>query len=203
MLSGNMIKKYREAGDIVIEPLVFMPRHLQPNSYDITLGNWVIRFAKRRPKEPVLLSPYSSYENYYEVEHCSDSVSLKPGERVLCNTNEFFGAARKAVPLLATRSTIARFGIDICGSAGFGDVGYINRWALEVQNNSPNALEIPVQSRIGQVFFQEIDDNFAKYDGTYNLEAGQYEFEDMLSRWKPEDMIPKGKSLVTLLELYW
>ena len=185
MLSGKSITYHMVQGNIVIEP--FIESHLQPNSYDITLGIWCVRFKKN---DSILnLENFNPYE-LYQIENNDDELIVSAGERILCNTHEFFGTRRKVVPCISTRSTIARLGLDICGSAGFGDLGYINRWTLELQNNSPYTVSIPIYTRIGQVWFQEIDKDGESYKGSYNLDTRSYNFDDMLFRWDPTSMIP-------------
>ena len=186
MLSGQAIQHKQLSGDIIIEP--FNPNNVQPNSYDITLGNWVVRFIEN--DEEIRLDEFDWRGLYAAPEFCS-TIMLSAGERVLCHTNEFFGSLKGSVPCLATRSTIARLGLDICGSAGFGDIGYINRWTLELQNNNPNTLHLPVGIRIGQVYFNELSGSHSKYKGKYNLnEYNSYDFKYLEKQWNPHSMIP-------------
>lgn len=186
MLSGQAIRHKQLNGDIIIEP--FNPNNVQPNSYDITLGAWVVRFIKH--DEEIDLGSFD-WRGIYAAPVWCGNIKLSPGERVLCHTYEFFGSLKGSVPCLATRSTMARLGLDICGSAGFGDIGYINRWTLELQNNNPNTLYLPVGIRIGQVYFSEIQDSEVLYKGKYNLnEYEQYDFDYLKKQWDPISMIP-------------
>ena len=192
MLSAQAIKLNRMARRIVIEP--FDEDHIQPNGYDITLGDWVARFIPLMRKTTVIRLD-EDLSNMYDLQKCVDTVTIESGERLLCHTREFFGSVVGSVPCLATRSTLARLGLDICGSAGFGDVGYINRWTLELQNNSPYTYAIPIGSRIGQVYFNELyGGGTLVYKGGYNLEHGGYRLSTMEKEWTPSMMLPKEVS---------
>ena len=207
MLSGHMIKKERMAGNIIIEK--FNDNNLQPNSYDIALGKSFSRLRKfdntiidinklgiSKTKYNVGYADSSSIKcsELYVINSDLNRILFMPGEMILCHTEEFFGSARGSVPKIATKSTMARLGIDICGSAGFGDVGYINRWTLEIQNNSPNSVCLEVGMKIGQVYFEELyGGSLETYSGEYQSSPASYSYDDMLAAWKPEDMIPKEK----------
>ena len=213
MLTGSEIIRARNGGNIIIEP--FHTNQVQANSYDIRIGKWIARFTKflnpadNKPHVFHSVPPEAmNYEDLFDLYECDNEIVLSPGERILCHTEEFFGSVAMSVPMLATRSTIARFGMDICGSAGFGDIGYINRWTLELQNNSPFIQHIPVGARVGQVYFNEAD-TFAEierivgsgkidltlvnwYGGEYRLKTGEYTLENMIEKWHPKMMLPKG-----------
>lgn len=189
MLSGRMIRQYRLSKHIVIEP--FIEENLQPNSYDITLGEYSYGFY-----HDINMSGWNDLKDLKtlfkrNVNRYKGCITIRSGQRILCHTEEFFGASSMVIPKLATRSTIARMGLDICGSAGFGDIGYINRWTLELQNNSPFDYHLPVGTRVGQVYFEELQGDYLRYDGEYNLNPDEYTHEAMLEKWKPESMLPK------------
>ena len=204
MISGMGIKRLREIGVVVIEP--FNELQLGPNSYDCTLGNYIFRYKNPEmrpfPKElsggeelppttrvmrvgsqPVT-DLFREEPEYYEDNH---NILIEPHERILAHTKEFAGSKHKVVPQVACRSTIARIGLDVCASAGFGDVGFINRWTLEMFNFSSHPIAIPVGTRICQIFFNEIttipgQKNDFTYNGSYNVTEEE---------WSPYEMLPK------------
>ena len=193
MLSGRQIIEAREKGDIIIER--FNRHQVQPNSYDIRIGNHIARFRKTIGESPETVSlDLVDRELIFKIEECTTNILILSGERILCHTEEFFGSANGSTPCLATRSTLARLGLDICGSAGFGDVGYINRWTLELQNNSPYHYRLPVGARVGQVYFNEVEERAAWYTGSYVLDTEEYSYEQMLENWVPTMMLPKEVS---------
>ena len=196
MLTGEEIKEQRRVFNIVIER--FNEENLQPNSYDFTIGKYVARYKYtydyNKEDYPLVDIATNDISTLYNIMECAKIIHILPGERILCHTDEFFGTIRGSVACLATRSTIARLGMDICGSAGFGDLGYVNRWTLELQNNSPYEYAIPVGTRVGQVYFQEIKNYLGqpKYKGDYNLEHNfNINYEELLEKWQPEMMLPK------------
>lgn len=188
MLTAAAIQQGIKDGHIIIDP--FDPKHLQPNSYDITIGSWVCRYntepqnLSERLGDVQLRKLRSENDRdrlFHPPQRYGMSISLAPYERILCHTREVFGTTDKYIAQLATRSTLARWGIDICGSAGFGDVGFVNHWTMELQNNTGFTLAIPVGARVGQVYFTRVEGEVEKkYEGVY-----------MRGEWKPEDMLPK------------
>jgi len=189
MLGAKQIKEEMELGTIVIDP--YNEKQLQINSYDVTLGNWIIRFKKMITEyhnDAFYLDETSSIGyQFHNPERISDEemVIIDPGERILAHTAEIIGTRSDFVPQLATRSTLKRWGIDVCGSAGFGDVGFHNYWAMEITNESPNSLGIPVKARVGQMYFTRVEGSDKLYD------SNSFYMPDDGSEWKPEDMLPK------------
>ena len=195
MLTKNIILQHRNRGAIVIEP--FNDDQLQANSYDIRIGKYIARINDQGHWNTALLKKEIP-KDLYTIENCEDTlhngiILVRAKEKILCHTEEFLGTTAGSVPCLATKSTIARLGIDICGSAGFGDVGYVNRWTMELKNDTPNDILIPVGTKIGQAYFSPVQDDAETlylYSGSYVNKADEYTYEEMLANWKPEDMLP-------------
>lgn len=95
-----------------------------------------------------------------------DNVVLLPGLFYLGSTNEICGS-EKFVPMYEGRSSTARLGLQSHISAGFGDIGFINKWTLEINVLMP--LKIYPNFRIGQVYFYDI-----KKDIKVELYKGKY-----------------------------
>jgi dCTP deaminase len=100
--------------------------------------------------------------------------------------------------MLKARSSTARNFISICKCAGWGDVGYVNRWTMQITNNS-RYYHIPLVAgrRIGQMVFFEIEPitnngNDAHYhvkeDAKYQTGV---DLKKIKKGWKPSDMLPK------------
>ena len=185
MLSGTQIVKEIKNGMIKIDP--FNKNHISPNSYDLTLGQWVIRFKNRNDRynwAPIYLDKADvDYVFEKPVQHASH-ISIDPKERILAHTKEIAGAYGKFVPMIASRSSLVRWGLDVCVSAGFGDVGYVNKWTLEIFNFSNNKIYIPIGARICQIYFEPLDSDdgfYEKYDGYYKQKTS----------WLPSDMYPQ------------
>jgi dCTP deaminase len=123
ILSGAAIEAAVRAGKIVIDG--FDPKHLNPASYDLTLGRTVGAY------EDGLLD--SKSENTYNT-HEYDSeygIILKPGRLYLMHTVERIGS-KTLVSVIDGKSSIGRLGICVHLTAGYGDPGFFGQYTLEV-----------------------------------------------------------------------
>ena len=180
MILGNRaIIEACEKWDIIISP--FDTANLQTSSYDITLGDWM---ATKNPSIKWMRDWSISQDTKEEW------LLLDPGECVLTHSLEFIGGRGNITTMLKARSTIARHFISVCMCGGWGDVGYINRWTLEIKNNSENTVHIPYRSKIGQIIFLRCE--WVDWDytdkGNYQTET---ELSDIMKNWQPSSMIPK------------
>jgi len=76
-------------------------------------------------------------EHTFENIRPSDKVIFVfPKETILAHTKEFIGGRKTVTTMMKARSSLGRNFIEVCKCAGWGDVGYINRWTLEITNNS-------------------------------------------------------------------
>jgi dCTP deaminase len=212
-LSDRRILEEVKRGDIIIEP--FDRRNLATSSYDVTLGEyyfteqhpqhfenlyniydkkridtvWGTKPRKAKPAK-VALERYNF--DYAGIDPDDLIILLGPGETVLGHTNEFIGGRNHITTMMKARSSLGRSFIEVCKCAGWGDVGYINRWTMEITNNS-NKYYIPlvVGRRIAQIIFFEtgeiLDSDYAssgKYQSTQSLAK-------LKKEWKPEMMLPR------------
>lgn len=128
-----------------------------------------------------------------------DVIFIPPKCTILAHTEEFIGGRTGVVPLgpypsttmMKARSSYGRNFIEVCKCAGYGDVGYINRWTMEITNNSRfYYIPLVVGRRIAQIVFLET----GEVDGTYTT-AGTYQSTDdfalLKSQWRPELMLPR------------
>jgi dCTP deaminase len=214
-LSNKKILEEMKNGDVIIDP--FIPKNLGTSSYDVTLGEWF--YAEQPPKhfqtiynlydrshtehvwgtKPLRAVKAKELFKHYKFEFKGISpddkiILLEPGETILAHTNEFIGGKNHITTMMKARSSLGRNFISVCKCAGWGDVGYVNRWTLEITNNS-NHYSIPlvVGRHIAQiVFFEtgEILDEKKEYSST-----GKYQTSASISHlkksWKPEMMLPK------------
>lgn len=119
-------------------------------------------------------------------------IMIAPGETVLAHTEEFIGGVNKLTTSMQTRSSHGRSFIGVCKCAGWGDVGYINRWTMEITNFSRYyAIPLVVGYRYAQMVFDPTGDILDKGYG----ESGKYQsgtlLEDIKKNWKPEMMLPQ------------
>jgi len=199
----------------MIDP--FCIKNLGSAAYDITLGKYYWR-ESYHDGGIISYNPYTKKdvgrvwgEKYYIAKPLKEWIKkmpfkrmpgidlndliiwIAPHETILCHTQEFIGGLHCINTMMKARSSMGRNFIEICKDAGWGDIGYVNRWTIEVTNNS-RFYHIPlvVGRRVGQITFFEtepIDENDAyyktgKYQETKNLEK-------IKSAWNPEMMLPK------------
>jgi dCTP deaminase len=103
-----------------------------------------------------------------------DTIGMFPNDFYLAHTAERFdcsapleinGRETYFIPMLEGRSTVARCGLSVHSSAGYGDVGFSSSWTLELTTALPIILR--PGDRIAQVFFIEASSGTVKYDGAY------------------------------------
>jgi dCTP deaminase len=212
-LSDRKILEELKKGDILIEP--FHKENLATSSYDVTLGEFY--FREQRPKH--LYNIYNIYDkrhtdhvwgtvphkaekakdvfrdvkfDFIGIEPDDRVILLEPGETILAHTNEFIGGIKHITTMMKARSSLGRNFIEVCKCAGWGDVGYTNRWTMEITNNSSHySIPLVVGRRIAQIIFFETGPILEK-DYT---KAGKYQsstnLKDLKKNWKPESMLPK------------
>lgn len=190
MLSDVEILREMEIGNIFISP--FDEANLGPNSYDVRIGEWyyseVPTNGRRKFYNPWTMSPARVWG---ERIHATKSIILEPGQNILAHTEEFIGGRNIIAAEMHARSSIGRNFLTVCRCAGFGDVGYINRWTMEITNNSRYySIEIPVGMRIAQMQFSRMERSptypyQGKYQDFYKSE------EEMIQGWHPESMLPR------------
>lgn len=214
-LSNKRILEEMEKGTIVIDP--FIPENLSTSSHDVTLGEWF--FVEQQPSH--FQNIYNVYDKcnvervwgtkahraktarelfqHYKFEFDGIApddkvILLSPGETILAHTNEFIGGRETVTTMMKARSSLGRNFIEVCKCAGWGDVGYINRWTMEITNNSTHySIPLVVGRRIAQIIFFETGP-ILKKNADYTR-TGKYQTTQALAKlkreWKPEMMIPK------------
>lgn len=213
-LSDRRILEEIKKGDIVISP--FNEDQLATSSYDVTLGEWFYReqppadnhslyniwsrsdmehvWGAAVPERAIYAKDaFKKYAFNWEGIHPDDKViMMRPGETILAHTQEFIGGKNRITTMMKARSSTGRNFIEVCKCAGWGDVGYINRWTMEITNNSKNyIIPLVVGRRIAQIIFFETgpirEKDYAvsgKYSSTTNL-------SELKKNWKPEMMLPR------------
>lgn len=216
--SNTQILQAVSSGHIVCVP--FNPKHVSHASLDVTLGHYYYR--TERSGHQRLYNPFDEAdvmryfgEQRQAVPHgewCKENgftpvkgipldhpiIALRPGERILAHTHEFFGITPPGAYELKSRSSWGRNGIAVCFDAGWVDPGYINRLTLEVYNlNQHETVLLPVGERIAQAVFHEtgdVDGNYgAGRDGGF---SGKYQtstnLEELIANWTPDLMLPRA-----------
>ncbi len=215
VLSKPEILKHYKAGNIVIDP--FNEINLANSSYDVRLGEHFYR--QNMIEHTETLNPFweKSVKKMYELQEAVEVEKLRsrvnpfrnlnsndrlilvnPNESILAHTIEFIGGRGGKGDLSAittemrARSSLGRIGIAVCKCAGWGDIGYVNRWTMEITNFSKIPIALVVGMRVAQIIFHETH-SIDEKDG-YS-ESGKYQtmfdINEVKKTWKPEMMIPK------------
>lgn len=138
-------------------------------------------------------------------------ILIRPKENLLCHTIEFIGGRVNTTTAMKARSSIGRSLMNVCQCAGQGDVGYFNRWTMEVYNRSRyRTIALPVNRRIAQIVFDKTtftgrsygaagegsyqdDETYTNLDyaGTYRggREAADAEVKHLIRTWHPSMML--------------
>lgn len=198
----------RLGGTIIIEP--FNPANVNTSSVDVTLGPWYYAEQLKDDQDPdnrlyniwdyadvkrVWGEPRRARRPNYPivgVRPDDDIILLPPKHTILAHTIEFIGGRQNVTTMMKARSSFGRNFIEVCKCAGYGDVGYTNRWTMEITNNSQHYyIPLVVGRRIAQiVFLQTGEIRAADYTAT-----GKYQPEmsmtELMAGWRPEMMLPR------------
>lgn len=218
VFSNKQIRDAIKDEHIVCHP--YNPKHVSHASLDVTLGYYFYRVENTN--ERTVYNPFDreDVERYFDgpykamtheqwcklngmrlvrgipAEH--PIIAIKPGERILAHTHEFFGIKPPGAYELKSRSSWGRNGIAVCFDAGWVDPGYINRLTLEIFNlNQRETVLLPVGERIAQAVFHStgnVEGNYGEgRDGGF---SGKYqqgtELPEIISSWSPDQMLPKA-----------
>lgn len=215
LLSKPQIFKRIEEGTIIISP--FDPECVNSSSVDVRLGPWYYRAQKPQPGM-THYNPYSKADvervwgqpQYAEVASelykrigipldegvfPEDLVILiGPGESILGHTLEFIGGRHNITQSMQARSTAGRNLMLVCKCAGWGDIGYINRWTMELKNDwNDYTMALVVGRRYAQLVFHETGLPIDDHD-SYGV-TGKYQTSPDLATikqlWTYNDMLPK------------
>ena len=145
--NDRMIFESLQKRDIVIEP--YTAGNLQPNSYDVSLGDTIIKDGMR------IRLPYT-------FEH---------GDFILGTTLERIEINRNCCCMVDGKSTTARHGVCVHLTAGFIDCGFRGNVTLEMVNFG-RAIELVPGMKIGQLVFYQSPTSDRPYNGHYQDQNG-------------------------------
>lgn len=214
VLSDKAVLEEMERGNIVITP--FSRAHLATSSYDVTLGEYYYKeqdpkvnrrvynpfdpeevrrvWGQRPEKAQPILEALPDPGDRKNIPIDARVILLGPGETILGHTQEFIGGRNIITTMMKARSSFGRSFIEVCKCAGWGDVGYINRWTMEITNNSRYYTHpLVVGARLAQIVFfytgeilkkDYTEGEFTKYQTTKNIDELQRD-------WAPIMMLPK------------
>jgi dCTP deaminase len=207
VLSDIDIERELNAENIVIHP--FNNTNLANCSYDVTLGKW---FYRNSATSMPFFNPWnedhvnkfwgkpfhatSKNATYYGLPENTEYILLDPSETILAHTREFIGGRGHITTMMKARSSIGRSCIAVCKCAGWGDIGYINRWTMEITNFSDTQVVLPVGARVAQIVFMYTNTTRHQYSGKYqnvpeNIQTAGDLIRYLTAAWSPDAMIPK------------
>lgn len=202
VLCDIQIKKEMEKGAVVVIP--FESSHLSNCSYDVSLGEfyyrnistleafnpWVEDHVRKYWGTSLEASKIKDEEEArkYGLGIGERYILVLPGETILGHTNEFIGGKGNITTMMKARSSMGRCGVTVCKCAGWGDIGYVNRWTMEISNTSSSTIVLPVGAKVAQIVFLYSSTPEKIYRGKYQDTS---DMERLVSDWNPSSMLPK------------
>lgn len=208
ILTGPEIIRRRGLGEIVIEP--FNAKHVNPNSVDLTLGdkllvyklneapivdftvglpNGLLQTQSIHALDPRVPCPTQTVE----LPEPPDACVLVPGMLYLASTAEYT-ETHGLVPGLHGKSSLARMGISIHLTAGFGDHGFCGVWTCEVTVAHP--VKVWRGMRFCQIAYQQLAGEPSPYQGRYAHQRGPVEARTHLDHAGDPPLPLRSKLLV-------
>ncbi len=160
ILTGNEIRKNVELGRIHISD--FNCKNINPNSYDLTLGDKLLVYCNE-----ILDTQEENKYKYIKIPETG--YVLKQGDFYLGHSVEIVGSDFY-VPILHSKSGIARLGLFIHITADLIDIGSIGN--LTFQLHPTLNIKVYPNMRIGQVSFWEVSGEIKLYNGKYTNSKG-------------------------------
>lgn len=204
VLSDTDILQKIKSGNIVIYP--FNRNQLQNCSYDVKLGEYYYTPNKPLPEfinpwcnehvtkywgSPLLAKRATKREaELYSLQLGQQYIEIEPLETILCHTEEFIGGKHNVVGKMQTRSSLMRIGISCCKCAGWGDIGYINRWTMEITNHTHTKVILPVGMRVAQIIFHPTGQPSHSYSANGKYQTHD-DLDELMRTWTPQMMLPK------------
>jgi dCTP deaminase len=187
------------------------PEHLHPNGggatsvegshriYNIYSRDEVLRVWGSCPSRAMAASFLRDIEPGCDTAGINKDdrvILLPPGATILAHTEEFIGARINATSMMKARSSFGRNHIEVCKCAGYGDIGYFNRWTMEITNNSQfYHIPLVVGRRIAQIVFLATGDLIDKKVDYASMAISSYqdtqELEELKKNWDPMMMLPR------------
>ena len=164
ILTGAAIAAAVKCGDISIDP--FRKEQLNPNSYNLRLGKQFCVYSCKT-LDAKQLNEY----RFFDVGE--EGILLEPGQLYLGATVERT-RTDKYVPMIEGRSSLARLGLFVHITAGFGDIGYEGCWTLEFTCVKP--VRIYPNMEVAQIYYLtpegKVDRLYKsrKYQGNYGVQ---------------------------------
>jgi dCTP deaminase len=156
-LSDRDIRRYLAEGKIRIDPPIDFEVQLGPCSVDLTLGNSFAVFEySRLPYIDTRKAADPSASMREVLVEDDQPFVLQPGELVLSSTRETLELADDVLARLEGRSSLARLGVIVHGTAGVFDPGWRGTAVLELANLGRMAVALYPGMRICSFTFEPL-----------------------------------------------
>lgn len=172
MLTGPEILLQMEYGNIVIDP--FDPKLLNPNSVNLRMGEELLTYDANTshfaggPCHPLDMKGEPAYT---KVKIPPEGFVLYPGVLYIGHTLEYT-ETRMFVPCIEGRSSVARLGLCVHITAGFGDEGFCGQWTTEMTVVHP--LRVYAGVPICQISYSTTTGEIKRYEGKYQGNRGPH-----------------------------
>ncbi|WP_328782676.1 dCTP deaminase [Streptomyces canus] len=153
------------AGDGRIEITPFSGEQVNPNSYNVRLGDTLHTYT-----DQVIDARQDNRTT--ELRIPEEGFVLEPDQLYLGHTVERVGSDHY-VPLLFGRSSVGRLGLFVEITAPIGDIGFLGQWTLMLSAVRP--LRIYPGMKIGQIMFFVSLGEIDLYTGKYQAAVGPRE----------------------------
>ena len=160
ILTGKEIIKRYELDEIDLRP--FDIKNITTNSYDICLGNMLIKYTDE------ILDPKKD-NNYIEIEIPERGLILEKGSFHLGSSFETIGSD-KFVPIIHAKSGIARLGLFVHVTADLIDIGSHGNVTFQLHATLP--VKIYKGMKLAQVSFWVPEGEIELYSGKYQGSVG-------------------------------
>lgn len=163
ILGNDAILEAMDKGLIRIEP--FNKDQLQGCSYDLRLDSNFIFWDVGKDIDPSCDCVKDiTYRQSYPA-----GCTIEPYERILATTIEKVGSlTTELTTQLYAKSSFARWGLEVCSCAGFGDPGFASNWTLEIFNKNRFSIVLKPSMIIAQIAFTQVVGCSKIYKSKYN-----------------------------------
>jgi deoxycytidine triphosphate deaminase len=205
VLSDQQILDEMSQDNVFIYP--YQEKNLSNSSYDVSLGPYYYRAKKENglflPWDEESVREYWGEFQYasvisdevdqrrYKLPIGTQYILLEPGELILGHTLEYIGGKNHICSMMKCRSSLGRVGISVCKDAAFGNIGYVNRWTMEISNFSSATVPLVVGSRVAQIVFFYSGKVKKSYENGGNYQNSYKTMDDLINKWSYTDMLPR------------
>jgi dCTP deaminase len=187
VLSDRDIKEHLKQGKIKFVPQIDFNTQLGPCSVDLRLGNVFKVFERNK-------LPYIDTQGEMAISDLmkeiitpdAESFIIQPGDLILATTYESLELSDDLLARLEGRSSLARLGIIVHGTAGMFEPGWRGKATLELVNLGPMPVVLHPMMRICAFTFEKLSSpsetpywkrSSSKYVGQMGAEASKFQLE--------------------------